>query len=52
MRGEKLTMRVGWLCLAAVSAGILVFGVVVALFPPACTGRTGWLRRDWAFSVC
>lgn len=37
-------MRVGWLCLAAVSLGILVFGVVVALFPPA--GDAGLYRAD------
>ena len=37
-------MLVGWLCLAAVSAGIVVFGVVVALFPPA--GDAGLYRAD------
>ncbi|WP_116205377.1 hypothetical protein [Amycolatopsis circi] len=28
-------MRIGWICLAAVSAGILGFGIVVAIVPPA-----------------
>ncbi|WP_409181029.1 hypothetical protein F9C11_31725 [Amycolatopsis sp. VS8301801F10] len=30
-------MRIGWICLAAVSAGILGFGIVVAVVPPAGT---------------
>ncbi|MFD2467582.1 hypothetical protein [Amycolatopsis silviterrae] len=28
-------MRIGWICLAAVSAGILGFGIVVVVAPPA-----------------
>ncbi|WP_406630954.1 hypothetical protein [Amycolatopsis sp. WGS_07] len=28
-------MRIGWICLAAVSAGILGFGIVVLVAPPA-----------------
>ena len=38
----KLLMRIGWLCLAAVSLGILAFGIVVALFPP--DGEAGLYR--------
>lgn len=34
MRGVKLAVRIGWLCLAANSLAILVFGVVVAVWPP------------------
>ncbi|MFC4395132.1 MULTISPECIES: hypothetical protein [Micrococcaceae] len=44
MRGVNLTVRIGWLCLAAVSLGILVFGMVVALFPP--DGDAGLYRAD------
>ena len=33
MRATKLTLRIGWICLAVVSLGILVFGVVVAVIP-------------------
>lgn len=44
MRGVNLTVRIGWLCLAAVSVGILLFGVVVALFPP--DGVAGVYRAD------
>lgn len=44
MRGVNLTVRIGWLCLAAVSLGILVFGVAVALFPP--DGDAGVYRAD------
>ncbi|MHB1235847.1 MAG: hypothetical protein ACYCZK_09275 [Microbacteriaceae bacterium] len=33
MHARKLTLRIGWICLAIVSAGILVFGVVVAIVP-------------------
>ncbi|GAP53875.1 hypothetical protein AHiyo6_04400 [Arthrobacter sp. Hiyo6] len=29
----KLTVRIGWVCLATVSLGILVFGLVVAVVP-------------------
>lgn len=35
MHGEPGTVRLGWICLAVVSAGILGFGVVVAIAPPA-----------------
>ncbi|GAA1024580.1 MULTISPECIES: hypothetical protein [Amycolatopsis] len=28
-------MRIGWICLAVVSAGILAFGIVVLVAPPA-----------------
>ncbi|MFB9930700.1 hypothetical protein ACFORO_38225 [Amycolatopsis halotolerans] len=31
----RTPMRIGWICLAAVSAGILGFGIVVAVAPPA-----------------
>jgi len=44
VRGVNLTVRIGWLCLAAVSLGILVFGMVVALFPP--DGDAGLYRAD------
>ena len=33
MRARKLTLRIGWICLAIVSLGILVFGLVAVLFP-------------------
>lgn len=29
----KLTVRIGWICLATVSLAILVFGVVIAVVP-------------------
>ncbi|WP_020658717.1 hypothetical protein [Amycolatopsis benzoatilytica] len=32
---SAVSVRIGWICLAAVSAGILGFGIVVALVPPA-----------------
>lgn len=31
----RTPMRIGWICLAVVSAGILGFGIVVAIAPPA-----------------
>jgi len=49
VRGVTLAVRIGWLCLAAVSAGILVFGVVVALFPP--DGDAGLYRADGLASL-
>jgi hypothetical protein len=33
VRARKLTVQIGWMCLAVVSLGILVFGVVVAIAP-------------------
>lgn len=33
MMVDRVLVRVGWICLAVVSAGILVFGIVVALVP-------------------
>jgi peptidoglycan/LPS O-acetylase OafA/YrhL len=33
VRARILRLRIGWICLAVVSLGILVFGVVVALVP-------------------
>jgi hypothetical protein len=33
MRATKLRLTVAWICLAIVSAGILIFGVVVAFVP-------------------
>ncbi|HEY1157635.1 MAG TPA: hypothetical protein VGE95_15275 [Arthrobacter sp.] len=44
MHRVNLTVRIGWLCLAAVSLGILVFGMVFALFPP--DGDAGLYRAD------
>ncbi|WAL63248.1 hypothetical protein ORV05_19680 [Amycolatopsis cynarae] len=35
MQREPPTMRISWICLAVVSAGILGFGLVVAVAPPA-----------------
>jgi hypothetical protein len=34
MKTAPGSLRIGWLCLAAVSLGILGFGVVVAIAPP------------------
>ncbi|MFE3178234.1 hypothetical protein ACFXPA_46755 [Amycolatopsis sp. NPDC059090] len=33
-------MRIGWICLAVVSAGILAFGIVVLVAPPAGDARS------------
>ncbi len=33
MHERKLPLRVGWICLAIVSLGILIFGAVVAIVP-------------------
>jgi hypothetical protein len=33
VRARKLTVQIGWICLAIVSLGILVFGVVAAVVP-------------------
>lgn len=33
MRRESVSVRVGWICLVVVSAGILGFGLVAALVP-------------------
>jgi hypothetical protein len=51
----KLTVQIGWICLAIVSLAILVFGVVVAVGPMGgtllCIVRTVSPRPDWAFSA-
>jgi len=39
-----MSMRIGWLCLAAASLGILGFGVLVAVFPP--DGDAALYRAD------
>lgn len=33
MRRTKLTLQIGWICLAVVSLAILVYGVLVAVLP-------------------
>lgn len=49
MRAMKLTLRIGWICLGIVSAGILVFGAVVAIVP---TGADrGLYRADGLASI-
>ena len=49
MRRVNLTVRIAWLCLAAVSLGILAFGAVVAVFPP--DGDSGLYRADGLASL-
>ena len=49
MRERKLTLRIGWVCLSIVSAGILVFGVVVAIVPMGAD--EGVYRADGLASI-
>jgi len=49
VRRVNLTVRIAWLCLAAVSLGILAFGAVVAVFPP--DGDSGLYRADGLASL-
>ncbi|TQJ60023.1 hypothetical protein FBY30_2280 [Arthrobacter sp. SLBN-83] len=49
MRRVNLTVRIAWLCLAAVSLGILAFGAVVAVFPP--DGDAGLYLADGLASL-
>lgn len=55
MPAMKLTVQIGWICLAIVSLAILVFGVVVAVVPmsedSALYRADGLPRPDLAFSV-
>jgi hypothetical protein len=49
VRAAKLRLRIGWMCLAVVSAGILIFGAVVAVVP---TGADpGLYRADGLASI-
>ena len=49
VRAAKLRLQIGWICLAIVSLGILVFGAVVAIVP---TGPDeGLYRADGLASI-
>jgi hypothetical protein len=49
VRAAKLRLRIGWICLAIVSAGVLVFGAVVAVVPTRADG--GLYRADGLASI-
>lgn len=49
MQRESIAVRVGWICLAAISLGILGFGVVVMVAPPA--GDALLYRADGLASI-
>lgn len=49
MHAQKLTLRFGWICLTIVSAGILVFGVVVDIVPMGADERL--YRADGLASI-